>query len=206
MVRVNRLFEQSDLKGQLLWNPQIDGNDPAPDLVIFIEELGRVAVTFVSSLHSVEGTKWYVHDSQGRIPTQNPLEKAWRAATAVREILRERVGIGAYTIPLVVFTIMCENTEIIAANAGRKVRIMWGLDDLAAAQPDLPEENEIQPQLSADFIEIEVAALCQQPPEPDALPASSPAGNPEDDGMDLSGRTVIMHHVDQVVINIGLPS
>ena len=104
---------------------------------------------------------------------------------------------------------MDESPDIVDACRRRKVRLVWGMDDdLVETLANLPEPQEIQHQLSDQFIADEIAIL-QDGTKSSRFTSSAKAataGEPDNDGTDLSGRAVVMHHVDQVVINIGLPS
>ena len=208
LADINALFEKSELPGQVLWHPTIRGSDVSPDAVAFIEETMRASMIVVPGLCSVDGANWRGHDASGGVKMANPLERAWRAAEAVRNKLRESLGFGGYTIPVVVFPHMTSDDDIIAACRRRKVRLIWGLDDafvdtLAA----LPEPEELQTQLSAQFIADEIAILQEDDPPSGGKGKSKPAPDSPSapDATDLTGRVVVMHHVDQVVINIFLP-
>ena len=206
---INALFEKSDLDGQVLWHPTLDEGDDVPEAVMFIKERIRLAITVVPGLYSVKNSRWKVHDSDGGIPIENPLERAWSAAAAVRSKLSAAVRVGIYVIPVVIFPHMDENPDIIDACRRRKVRLLWGMDDdLVETLDSLPEPREIQSQLSDEFIADEIAILLDgtKPSRSTSSAKASPEGKQEGDGMDLSGHSVTMHHVDQVVINIGLPS
>ena len=206
---INALFEKSDLDGQVLWHPTLEEDDNAPDAVMFIKEKIRLAITVVPGRCSVKDGRWKVHDSDGGIPIKNPLERAWSTGVAVRSKLSAAVRVGIYVIPVVIFPHMDEDPDIIDACRRRKVRLVWGMDDdLVETLASLPEAREIQHQLSDRFIADEVAILRDGTKHSRSTsPAkASSEGKQEGEGIDLSGHSVIMHHVDQVVINIALPS
>ena len=209
LADINEIFEKSDRAGQVLWDPKVAVGEPAPDAVMFIKETIRLAIVIMTGPCSVENGRWKCNDSTGGVLVENPLERAWRAATAVRNKLKDAIGVGMYVIPVVIFPHTEERPDIIAACQRRKVRLVWGMDDdLVETLAGLPEPDEIQHQLSDEFIADEIAVLQKG----DQLSGTAPKPKPEiptepDTGkaMDLSDRAVIMHHVDQVVINIQLP-
>ena len=208
LADINALFEKSDQPGQVLWHPTIRGSDVSLDAVAFIEETMRAAIIVVPGRCSVDGTNWRIHDASGGVKIANPLERAWRAAEAVRNKLRESLGFGGYTIPVVIFPHMAPNDDIIAACRGRKVRLMWGLDDaLVDTLATLPEPDELQTKLSAQFIVDEIAILREDDPPSGGTgePKPAPDSPSAPDATDPTGHGVVMHHVDQVVINIVLP-
>ena len=203
---INALFEKSDMPGQVLWHPTIRGSDVSPEAVAFIEGTMRAAIIVVSGLCSVDGSNWRIQDTGGGVPIANPLERAWRAAGAVRNRLREAIGKGGYEIPVVIFPHMTEDADIVAACRRRKVRLMWGLNDafvdtLAA----LPEPDELQTTLTAQFIAEEIAILQEDNPPSGGRGEPRPESPSASDAMNLTGRGVLMQHVDHVVINIFLP-
>ena len=206
LADINALFEKSDMPGQVLWHPTIRGSDVAPEAVAFIEETMRAAIIVVSGLCSVDGSNWRIHDTSGGVSISNPLERAWRAAEAVRNRLRETLGKGGYTIPVVMFPHMTEDADIVAACRRRKVRLMWGLnDDFVDTLAALPEPDERQTTLTAQFIAEEIAILQEDNPPAGGRGEPQPESPSAPDAMDLTGRGVLMQHVDQVVINIILP-
>ena len=199
---INRLFEESDRAGQVLWQPRVDNGDAVPQAMIFFQEHCRLAVTFVTPICAVDGRNWKEMDSAGGVAMTNPINQAWRAAEAVRKTIKNALGIGAYVIPVVVFVNMAENAAITASLGRSQVKLVWQIQDLVERFAALPEEHQLQPQLNADYIEEEMLAL-------DGAPAASPsakgaaAKTPTD--LDLNNRPVFFQHADTVHITIILP-
>lgn len=207
IYEINALFEASDRAGQVLWRPVVDAEKPAPDAVMFFQNHSRLAVTFVEPICAVQGKKWKAMDSHGGVPIKDPITQAWNAGAAVREALKAHLGARTYVVSVVVFVNMDEDDDIINARGQRNVKIAWGTDDLVELLASLPEENELQPQLDADLIAKEVAALSRSLPDSysEVAPTSSaprPDGPNDLAGLDLGNRPVIMQHVNTVHIKI----
>ena len=116
-------LERSDRSGQALWWPQVAAGEPAPDCVVFIKETGRFAVMLPPGQYSVEDDDWYRHDSVGgKTQVSDLIEEAWQAAMQVRLAIKGGLGIGAYTIPVIIFHDMEPNAGIMEAAQGRGVR------------------------------------------------------------------------------------
>ena len=159
-----RQFEQSDQDGQLLFNPQLPSGEPAPSCVAFFECVGRFAVTILEGRYSIEGGDWWRHETSGiRTPVKNPLEAAWQAGKAVRTDLKRAVIPNNYVIPVTWFPDMTEDEDILDEANGRSVRLAFGQVDLVQLLPSLPSGEQLQPQLSAEYIRREVAALSRAP-------------------------------------------
>ena len=130
-----RQFEQSDRSGQALWWPLMAPGDPAPDCLALLEGNGRYALTFLHDQWSVRGGEWYHHAEDGAVTSMgNVREAAWEAAMSVKDRLTEERG--CYVIPVMVFTDMAPDPDILEEMRGSKVRLLWGLEDLAARLAD----------------------------------------------------------------------
>ena len=207
LYEINKILEASYRPGQVLWRPQVDDGEPAPDAVVFFQEHSRLAAMFLPGIYAIEDTNWKAMDSSGGVAMPNPIAQAWRAGEVIRETIKEHKRKGAYVIPVLVFINMGENADILEALGKRQVKILWGSHDLVDRLVALPEEHQLQPHLNADLIEQEIAALSQPPPASGsevapASPAPMPDGPSDLSGLDLANRPVIMHHVDTVHINI----
>lgn len=192
-----RQFEQSDQDGQLLFRPQLPSGEPSPNCVAFFECVGRFAVTILEGRHSIEGGNWWRHEANGiQSPVDNPLEAAWLAARAVRMEFKRAVVPNNYVIPVAWFPDMTEDEDILDEANGRNVRLAFGRVDLVHLLPSLPSGDQLQPQLSAEYIRREVALLSRA--RATAKPA--PAGEPQPvQGQD--GR-VAVHQAETVNINV----
>ena len=183
-------LERSDRSGQALWGPQVSDGEPAPDCVVFLKKIGRFAVMFPSGRYSAEDDDWYRHDEGGVMtPVSDLIEEAWKAGKGVRTALKEALNIGAYVISVVVFTDMEPDAGIMEAAQGRGVRVFFGQDDLVQRLVNLPDEEQLQPQLSSRYIQKEVEALSRS--------AAPKALTPE---LELGDGRLVIQHVD--VVNV----
>ena len=182
-------LERSDRSGQAVWDPRV-ATEPAPDCVVFLQEIGRFAVMFPPGRYCVEDDDWYRHDEGGVMtPVPDLIEEAWRAGKEVRTVLKEALNIGAYVISVVVFTDMEPDAGIMEAAQGRGVRVFFGQDELVERLVNLPDEEQLQPQLGGRYISKEVAALSR---------SSAPrALAPE---LELGDGRLVIQHVD--VVNV----
>ena len=205
MYQINKLFEASDRAGQVLWRPEVDTGQSAPDAVVFFQEHCRLAVIFVTAICAIDGKNWTSMDSAGGVPMKNPFDQAWRAGEAVRKTIKNALGIGAYVIPVVVFLNMAENADIKASLGRSQVKLVWEIQDLVERFAALPEEHQVQPQLNADFIDEETLALGWAP-EASPTAKGAAAKTPTDlSDLDLANRPVFFQHADTVHITINLP-
>ena len=190
-------FEASHRAGQALFHPQVAAGQPAPDCVAFFKEVGRFGITILEGQYSVEGGQWFRHDEgSGRTPIDNPLEGAWQAAKAVRTALQEELDIGAYVIPVVWFSGMEEDEDILDEASGRSVRVLFAQDEMVQRLVNIPKGGELQSHLSSLYIKREVAVL-----NPAAvLVGPAPAGESQPD----EGRpgAITFQRVDTVNIYV----
>ena len=198
-IEICQQFEQSDRSGQALWWPIVAPGDPAPDCLVLLEGNGRYALTFLHGLWSVRGGEWYRHGEDGAVtPMGNVREKVWEAAMSIKDRLSQDLDFGCYVIPVMVFTDMTPDPDILEEMRGSKVRLLWGLDDLVARLADLPDGNQVQKQLGKRFISQEVEKLSRRPAagNPDPLPKAAT--------LTVSGGAVTVRDGDDVHIDIHL--
>ena len=192
-----RQFEQSDRDGQTLFHPQLRPGEPVPNCVALFDWVGRFAVTILQGRYSIQEGDWWRQETSGiQTPVENPLEAAWQAAKAVRTELKRAGFPNSYTIPVAWFPAMAEDEDILDEASGRKVRLAFGQVDLVPFLLSLPSQEELQPQLSAEYIRREVAALRRAPAKakPEPVAESHPVDGP------ASGVSV--HQADTVNINV----
>ena len=153
-------FDASPLAGQVLLHPQVADGQPAPNCVALFDKVGRFGVTILEDQYTVEGDQWIRHQADGaRSPIYKPLEGVWQAAKAVREELNRKLDLNTYVIAVAWFPDMDEDEDILDAVGDSQVRLLFGQADLAQRLVHLPNEEELQTQLSRRYIQREVKAL-----------------------------------------------
>ena len=179
-------FEQSHRKGQVLFRPVVAAGQVAPNCVAFLEEIGRFPMIILEGPHSVEGSNWWRHETSGvQTPVDNPLEAAWQSAKAVRAELKGALRFNPYAIAVVWLPDMEEDEDILDEASGRSVHLFFGKVDLVQRLASLPREDEVQAQLSRQYIEQEVAALSR--------PAAAVEPEPAEGPRPVNGRAGAMH-------------
>ena len=184
-------FEQSDRSGQALWWPIVAPGDPASDCLVLLEGNGRYALIFLHDQWSVREGEWYHHAEDGAVTAMgNVREEAWDAAMSIKDRLSQDLDFGCYVIPVMVFTDMTPDPDILEEMRGSKVKLLWGLDDLVARLADLPEGDQVQKQLGKRFISREVETLNRRPA------AARPAQPPKAATLTVSGGSVTVRDGD----------
>ena len=198
-IEICQQFEQSDRSGQALWWPIVAPGDSAPDCLVLLEGNGRYALTFLHDQWSVREGEWYHHAEDGAVtPMGDVREAAWDAAMSIKDRLSQDLDFGCYVIPVMVFTEMTPDPDILEEMRGSKVRLLWVLDDLVAGLADLPEGDQVQKQLGKRFISREVETLNRRPA------AARPAQPPKAATLTVSGGAVTVREGDDVHIDIHL--
>ena len=198
-LEICQQFEQSDRSGQALWWPLVPPGDPAPDCLILLEGNGRYALTFLHGQWSVREGEWYRHAADGAVtPMGDIREKVWEGAMSIKDRLAQDLDFGCYVIPVIVFTDMTPDPDILEEIRGSKVRLLRGLDDLVGRLVDLPEGDQVQKQLGKRFISREVETLSRRPA------AAKPAQLPKAATLTVSGGSVTVRDGDDVHIDIHL--
>ena len=198
-LEARRQFEASPQDGQVLFHPKVADGQPAPDCVAFIEQVGRFAVTIMEGRYTViEDGQWLPLQADGAHSPIDPLERAWQAAKAVRAELKRELGLKTYVIAVAWFPDMDEDQgeDILDETGGSSVRMLFGQAGLAQRLANLPNDKEVQAQLSRRFIQREVEALSRAP----AAETPAPDGEPQPP----NGRAgaLIFQQVDTVNIYV----
>ena len=198
-IEICQQFEQSDRSGQALWWPLVAPGDPAPDCLVLLEGNGRYALTFLHDQWSVRAGEWYHHAADGAVtPMGDVREAAWEAAMSIKDRLSQDRDFGCYVIPVLVFTDMTPDPDILEEMRGSKVRLLWVLDDLVAGLADLPAGDQVQKQLGKRYISREVGTLSRRPD------AARPAQPPKAATLTVSGESVTVREGDEFHIDIHL--
>ena len=124
-LEVCQQFEQSDRSGEALWWPLMAPGDPAPGCLALLEGNGRYALAFLHDQWSVRGGEWYHQTADGAVTSMgNVREDAWEAAMSVKDRLTEERG--CYVIPVMVFTDMTPDPDILEEMRGSRVQAAVG--------------------------------------------------------------------------------
>lgn len=192
-------FEACDQPGQVLFRPRVSSGKPTPDCLVFLEKICRFGLMFLTCQYSTQGGNWYRRESAEDVPAEvvNPLEEAWQRAMAAKTELRKELDIGAFFIPVVVFVDMEPDDDILNALRRRKVRVLWGIENLIERMIDRPDQDDLHPRLNSRFIEKEIEVL-----SPQALQAE-----PREEQMTLDfpdAGSLVMQHVETVNVHIAI--
>ena len=191
-------FERSHREGQALFRPVVAAGQVAPNCVPFLEEISRFAVTILDGRYTIQSGQWWRHEDSGiQTPVENPLERAWQAAKAVRGEIKRKLDRNTYVIAVLWFPDMEEDEDILDEAGGRSVHLCFGQVDLAQRLASLPKEDEIQTRLSRRHIDEEVAALSR--------PAAAVEPEPAEGLGPVSGRVgALTFHGGVGTVNIYL--
>ncbi len=157
-------FEASDRSGQVLFRPRVASGEPKPYCLVFLEGICRFGLMFLDGDYSVQDGQWYHRERADDAPTpvDNPLEEAWQRAMAAKGELRKELDIGAFFVPVVIFTAMEPDDDILDERRGRRVRVLWGMEELLERLIDLPDREDLHPRLNNRFIEKEIGVLSRR--------------------------------------------
>ena len=189
-------FEASDRDGTALWRPQVSGNAPAPDCMAYFHGIGRFAVSFLSGSYSVEGRRWYHRSDDGdATAVEDPVERVWQAAMAVKEEITRDHDFGPYILAVAVFPDMEPDEALMAVRSRSAVKMLWGTHDLVERVIRQLDESKRRSALSAEFVEKDIRALTRGR-------APGDAGSTEEVEVDLASGELHLHGPKSVGINM----
>ena len=144
----------------------------------------------------MENGRWYHRSDDGdATAVEDPVERVWQAAMAVKEELTRDYDFGCYILAVAVFPDMETDEALMAARGRRAVKMLWGIDDLVERIIRQLDESKRRPALSAEYVEKDIQALTRGG-------APGDAGSPEEVEVDFSSGELHLHDPKSVVINV----
>ena len=125
-----------------------------------------------------------------------PLTQTWDAAIAVRDAVYRVLGVKVFIIPLLLFTGIPQDRLIEEWATQRRVKVLFGADDLVDRVLALADRMEIKHPATADHIRNEVAAVTNG----FVVPARDGGGH--EAAQEFMARQAVIQHVDTVSIHV----
>ena len=186
----------SGLPGHALYEVKPVPEAPELDFALWLEGKGRFGIQVKGGQYSVERTVWTLRTSQGMEHVPCPLTQTWDAAIAVRDAVNRVLGFKTFIIPVLLFTDTPSDPSIKEWAAQRKVKVLFGADDLVDRLLELADRARVQHPPTAAHILNEVDVL------------TAGLVSPRQDGVsremvqELTTRQVLIQHVDTVNIYV----
>ena len=144
----------------------------------------------------MDGTVWTLHTAHGTEHVPCPLTQTWDAAIAVRDAVYRTLGFKIFIIPVLLLTDTPRDPFIEEWAAQRRVKVLFGADDIVVRLLALAERTEIKHPPTADHIRNEVAAVTN------GLVAPARDGGGHEAVQEFIARQVVIQHVDTVNIHV----
>ena len=125
-----------------------------------------------------------------------PLTQTWDAAIAVRDAVTRVLGFKVFIIPVLLLTDTPPNQTIEEWAKQRRVKVLFGADDLVGRLLALADSVGVKHPPSADHIQNEVAAVTN------GLVAPARDGGGQEAVQEFMARQVVIQHVDTVNIHV----
>ena len=125
-----------------------------------------------------------------------PLTQTWDAAIAVRDAVHRVPGFEAFIIPVLLFTDTPQDRLIEEWATQRRVKVLFGADDLVDRLLELADSVGVKHPPTADHIRNEMAAVTN------GLVAPARDGGGQESVQESIARQVVIQHVDTVNIHV----
>ena len=190
----------SGLPGHALYELKPLPEAPELDFAVWLQDRARFGIQVKGGPYSVDGTVWTLRTSQGIQHVPCPLTQTWDAAIAVRDVVNRVLGFKTFIIPVLLFTDTPPDPSIKEWAWRRRVKVLFGADDLVDRLLELADRTGVKHPPTADHILNEVDAVTGGLIVPAGVgPAPEPV---EEAAQDLIARQVVIHHVDTVNIYV----
>ena len=138
------------------------------------------------------------HGTTEHVPC--PLTQTWDAAIAVRDAVYRVPGFKVVIIPVLLFPDTPQDQTIEEWAGQRRVKVLFGADDLVDRLLELADRMDIKHPPAAYHIRNEVDAVTNGLVVPAGVgPAPEPV---EEAAQDLIARQVVIHQVDTVYVYV----
>ena len=125
-----------------------------------------------------------------------PLTQTWDAAIAVRDAVHRVLGFKVFIIPVLLFPDIPQDRLIEEWAGQRRVKVLFGAEDLVDRLLALADRTEIKHPPTADHIRNEMAAVTN------GLVAPAQVGGGHEAAQEFISRQVVIQHVDTVNIYV----
>ena len=125
-----------------------------------------------------------------------PLTQTWDAAIAVRDAVYRVPGFKVFIIPVLLLTDTLPNQTIEEWATQRRVKVLFGSDDLVGRLLELADSVEVKHPPTAGHIRNEVAAVTN------GLVAPARDGGGHEAVQEFIARQVVIQHADTVSIYV----
>ena len=181
---------RSGLPGHALYELKALPEAPEVDFFAWFEDRARFGAQVKGGMYSVNGTEY--------VPC--PLTHTWDAAIAVRDAVYRALGFKIFIIPVLLLPDTPPNQAIEKWATQRRVKVLFGADDLVDRLLELADRMDIKQPPAAHHIRNEVDAVTNGLVVPAGVgPAPEPV---EEAAQDLIARQVVIHHVDTVNVYV----
>ena len=169
---------------------------PELDFGIWLQDQGRFGLQVKGGHYVIKDTAWNLHTIRGTEHVPCPLTQTWDAAVAVRDAVYRVLGFKVFIIPVLLLPDTPHDPTIKKWARQRRIRVIFGADDLVDRLLELAGRTEVKHPPTADHILNEVEAVTN------GLVVSQQGGANQETGQELTTRQVLIQHVDTVHIHV----
>ena len=186
----------SGLPGHALYELKPLPEAPELDFAVWLQDRARFGAQVKGGPYSVDKSVWTLRTSQGIEHVPCPLTQTWDAAIAVRDAVDRVLGFKIFIIPVLLLTDTPPDPSIEEWAAQRKVKVLFGADNLVDRLLELADGTGVTYPPTADHILNEVDAVTGGliAPVRDALSRETV--------QDCTTKQVVINHVDTVNIYV----
>ena len=182
--------------GQALYELKALPEAPELDFCIWFQDRARFGGQVKGGPYSVNGSVWTLRTVNGTEHVPCPLTQTWDAAIAVRDAVYRALGFKIFIIPVLLLPDTPRDPLIEEWAGQRRVKVLFGAEDLVDRLLALADRTEIKHPPTADHIRNEVAAVTN------GLIVPARDGGGQEAVQDLIARQVVIQHVDTVNIYV----
>ena len=188
----------SGLPGHGLYELKPLPEAPELDFAVWLQDRGRFGIQVKGGPYSVDKSVWTLQTVNGTEYVSCPLTQTWDAAIAVRDVVNRVLGFKTFIIPVLLLTDTPPDPSIKEWAAQRKVKVLFGADNLVDRLLELADRTGVKHPPTADHILNEVDAVTGGLIVPAGVgPAPEPV---EEAAQDFTTKQVVINHVDTVNI------
>ena len=183
-------FAESDQDGITLHQSELTSEFAELSFVVGLSDVGHLALQVLPGSYSVQGKTWRRITDQGKVPMDNPLYPALKAALKVKNVIWETLKHRVFVRGIVVLPDMSPDSDLPAQVDDDLVWVVCGSADLVERVMNLARHDQDLTPSTADVMREQMAALTRATGP--AQPVPNPAA-PGQTAMEVAAGQVIIY-------------
>ena len=192
-------FAESDQDGIALHHAELTSELAELGFVAGVPDVGHLALQVLPGSYSVQGKTWRRITDHGKVPMDNPLYPALKAALKVKNLIWDKLKRRVFVRGVVVLPDMSPDSDLPAQVDDDLIWVVCGTENVVERLMDLARHDQDLTRSPAEDMREDMAALTRAPGP--AGPGPNPAA-PGQTAMEVAAGQVIIYAQNVTVYSV----